>query len=242
MSAPLAYADPYKPRHGLPPWLHNEAGGKEQGGPADASIGLVMAEAKGMPWFWNDRMNEWQPRHVLAPPTAEFPRGGPNTLGGMAELWYGKSDPMLVEQIASVPQNLAIVGPSPHTDFVDWDVLLVPGLGQMSGLPAPPGVVGTGGAAEPADEIPGFGTEIPGIGTIGEQTPGFFPQGNGQITPVGTGGGMTTPKKEEPFWTPGKVAVAAAVGAGALAGIVYFATRPKRRKNPRRRRNWVARH
>lgn len=64
-------------------------------------------------------------------------------------------------------------------------------------------------------------------------------QGGGDIADGGGGGGVTPAPKtatETPFWTPTKIAVAALLGAGGVGLIVYFATRPKRRHNPRRRR------
>lgn len=158
-----------------------------------------------MPWFFNDRMSEWQAAHVLAPEANQGSQGLPqNTLEGAAALWYGSPSSVFVERIKRVPQNLPIVG-ADGKQALDFDVILIPGLEQPP-LPRP---------------TAGTGQTSPGI-----------PMPSDLALPVGTP--KNGASSEPAFWTPGKVAVAGAVGAGALAGIVYFATRPKR--NPRRRR------
>lgn len=94
-----------------------------------------------------------------------------------------------------------------------------------TGLPWPPfgaPTQGQGDDAEPTVEPP---APVPG---------GLPPPPGGDVVPAGAT--SIEKKTEEKFWTPGKIAVAAGLGAVGVGLVVYLATRKKRRNNPRRRR------
>lgn len=211
---------PWRPMHGLPAFLTQMEAGAA-GEHDDATVGLVMAPDPrpgfmAMPWFWNPEQDEWQASHILNAETSPSSGGfAHNDLRGIAELWYANASEANQAKIASVPQNAAILGADAReTDHRgdDFDVILIPGLDQP---PLPPAVSGKPGGGVPGGEIsPG----IPGLPSPED------------ITPVGERAPPAPAAEAEAFWTPGKVAVAAGVGAVALGGIVYFATRKRRRR------------
>lgn len=154
---------------------------------------------------WVDTGAEWLPSDILPDFSGDTSSDGgmqdPST--GGSDQW-GASDPT-VSDGGPLP-------PSPTVFFPDQ-----PPDGWPPGEPWPPG-----------SDVPWPGTAPGDIITPDQQTPAPSPA---PITPTGGAGtsaadGTVT----APFWTTGKIVVAATLGAAGLGLVVYLATKkPKRR-------------
>lgn len=93
-----------------------------------------------------------------------------------------------------------------------------PPAGWPSGLPWPGSQPGSGVGPTP---IPTGDVPTP-IGTSSNTPP--------EKTPTGMTTTSSTSKDEEKFWTPTKIAVAGVAGTALVVGVIFLATRKKRRR------------
>lgn len=197
-----------------------EAGGKLTGKIENAAEGLtVQVDTSGKAWAWNPIAGEWHLLHKL--------KSG-DTLWSLAGKYYGANQRW--KEIRDVPQNKPIVG-SDGADAFAGETLLIPSLASPFGAPTTP-------QAEPLPPAP----TSPGLPwaptpTAPPEEPSAVPVSYTPETVSATTAIVPAEKKEAPpFWTPGRIAVAAGAGALGVGLIAYFALRKPKRRNPRRRR------
>lgn len=236
---PLIYQRPF---HSFPML---EASGAAVGHAQDASAGLnVMTDASNATWAWNPGAGEWQMLHTIA---------SGDTLWKLSGLFYGTSSLDGVHDIYDVPQNKAIQGPSADSGLIPGDVILIPGLPQPTTAPAAADTTGP-------MQVPQVPTGIFTLPTAaGSPLPAPVPSGapdnwdpstpyppvnapsGGAIVlpttyvtgddPTATTVSTTTPGgAAAPFWTHGRIAVAAGAGVIGLGTVVWLMTRKKKRR------------
>ncbi|MGH7605572.1 MAG: hypothetical protein ACRENK_16455 [Gemmatimonadaceae bacterium] len=232
-AVPKIYARPYNSFPIL------EASGAKAGHPEDASVGMPhMMTASNEPWAWNQMMGQWQYCHTI--------KSG-DTLFKLSGLYYGTSSLSGVHAIYGVPQNKSIQGPSPDSGLIPGDVILIPGLPQPSTAPAAADTIPMG-----VPDLPPIGMPLPT--SAGSPMPAPVVSGSPQgwptdlpYPPVSMPAGTTIdypsdtlpevtvvgdvpPGSTEPFWTNGRIAIAAGAGVLGLGTIVWLATRKKKRR------------
>ena len=232
------------------PLYSAEAAGMAAARPQDATEGLVsFVDPNNVRWYWNPAMDQWQ--------LARTVRSG-DTLWAMTKFYYGGFSRSGVTAIHEVPQNLAIQGPSADVGLIPGDVILIPNLPQPNTPPPSSSTLPEHAVTPPTPGPPDV--TPPGVGqpsVVTQAAPAGWPAGvawpgatdgsimvpsNGPISGADT---ISThqahppghvPAQPAPFWTKGRIALAAGVGAVGVGTIIYLATRPKRRSNPWRRR------
>lgn len=207
-----------------------EAGGKLSGHIDNASDGLTLqTDGSGKTWAWYGPANQWALVYKL--------KEG-DTLWSLAGKLYGVSQRWT--EIRDFPPNKPIVGTKGDAAF-GGDTILVPNLpapfpkpgAEVPGLPPPPPPAPTKAPASWPAGVPYPGEPAAPAPIV----PVAYKPPTGAAPAAGAGAGAAAGAAPagEPFWTTGRIAVAATAGAVGVGLIVYFATR--KRRNPRRRRN-----
>lgn len=220
-----------------------EASGAAAGHAQDASAGLnTMTDASNAEWAWNPGSGEWQMLHTIA---------SGDTLWKLSGLYYGTSSLDGVHAIYDVPQNKAIQGPSADSGLIPGDVILIPGLPQPSTAPAAADAVPQSLPQVPTGifTLPtAAGSPLPAPVPSGAPDnwdpttpypPVNAPSGGAIVLPTTyvtgddapmTVGSSSTPTTTSatPFWTHGRIAVAAGAGVIGLGTVVWLMTRKKK--------------
>lgn len=204
-----------------------EAGGKLTGKVENAAAGLeTKADSSGAVWAWYQ--TQWAKIHTL--------KSG-QTLWSLAIKYYGNGSGWT--KIRDFGPNKSIVGADGASAFAG-ERILIPGLPApfpppSAQLPAPsPGapLSKEAPAGWPA-AVPWPPGESPELPPPEEPLPVVYQPTAAQGAAAGSAAAAAG-EPPKPFWTTGRIAVAAGAGAIGVGLIVYLATR--KRRNPRRRK------
>jgi len=223
--------------------LRGEASGARAGVPEDASAGLpTYLDGGGRAWAYHPS-GEWMALHAI--------RSG-DTLWNLSGTYYGTRSLGGVRAIHGVPENTAIQGPDPNRGLIAGDRILIPGLVQPAEAPAPAGSLADIVPIDPRQDVPTLGSVTasggPGPGPVTDPLtantlPDDVTPGMHSLLPVSMPGQtvINAPTaKTDDISTGAKVALVA-FGLSGLALTVWLLMRkPKRRKNPHRRRALAA--